>query len=247
MTQILIVAGGLGTRIATYAKERPKCMLDVEGKPFCEHQLELFKKQGFKDIIFCLRYLANVVMDYFKDGSEFGLNITYSLEKEPLGTAGAIKFAEKMIDGNFIVFYGDNFTDMKLRDFLGFHEKNAGIASISVRKNLDSSKSSSIITIHDQRITSFIEKPSREQFKRYENVKKYINNGIYVCRRKILDYIPKNKTYDFGFDLFPDLLEKGENIYGYAADSYFKEIGTPQKFEIFTKEFRNKKKGLGLA
>ncbi len=247
MTQILIVAGGLGTRIAAHAKDRPKCMLDVEGKPFCEFQLEIFKKQGFKDIIFCIKHLANVVMDYFKDGSDFGLNIAYSLEKEPLGTAGAIKLAEKMIDGNFIVFYGDNFTDMKLGDFLKFHEKNAGIASINVHKNQDSSKSSSIITIHDQRITSFIEKPSRDQIKRFENVEKYINNGIYVCRREILDHIPKNKTYDFGFDLFPDLLEKGEKLYGYATKSYFKEIGTPQKFELFTKEFKNKKNELGLV
>lgn len=222
-------------------------MLEVEGKPFCEYQLEIFRKQGFRDIIFCLRHLADVVMDHFKDGRKFGLNIAYSLEKEPVGTAGAIKLAEKMIDGNFIVFYGDNFSDIKLRDFLEFHEKNKGIASINVRKNYDSSKSSSIITITNQQITSFIEKPSSEQLKRFENVEKLINNGIYVCRREILDHIPKNKPYDFGFDLFPDMLGRGENIYGYDTENYFREIGTPQKYDLFMKEFKNKKKDLGLA
>jgi NDP-sugar pyrophosphorylase family protein len=247
MTQILIIAGGLGTRIAAIAKKRPKCMLEVEGRPFCEYQLELFKKQGFNDIIFCLGHLADVVMDYFEDGRKFGLNIGYSIEKEPLGTAGAVKLAEKQIDGNFIVFYGDNFTDMKLRDFLEFHEQYKGMASINVRKKNDVSKSSSIIIINNHRITSFIEKPSGELLNRFENAEKYVNNGIYVCRREILDNIPKNKVYDFGFDLFPDMLLKGEKLYGYAAESYFREIGTPQKIDLFTKEFKSKKNDLGLA
>lgn len=247
MTQILIIAGGYGTRIASIAREQPKCMLDVEKKPFLEYQIELFKKQGFKDIIFCLGHLADVVMDYFKDGSRFGLNITYSLEKETLGTAGAIKLAEKKIDGNFIVFYGDVFTDMDINDFLEFHEKKKGIASISIRKKKDPTKSSSIITITNQRVTSFIEKPSSEQVMRFENVEKYINNGIYVCRKEILGYIPKNKPCDFGFDLFPGILEKGEKIYGYATEDYFREIGTPRKYELFLDEFKTKKKDGGFA
>jgi len=222
-------------------------MLDVENRPFCEYQLELFKRQGFKDIVFCLGHLAEFVMDHFKDGSEIGLNIAYSVEKDPLGTAGATKLAEEMIDGDFIAFYGDNFTDMKIRDFIEFHGIKGGLATINVREKHDPSESSSLITMTDQRITSFIEKPSRQQTKRLEKARKYINNGIYICKRNILEYIPKNKPYDFGFDLFPALLEKGEKIYGYATESYFREIGTPRKYELFLDEFKTKKKDWGFA
>nr|MDO8119505.1 hypothetical protein [Candidatus Sigynarchaeota archaeon] len=80
-----------------------------------------------------------------------------------------------------------------------------------------------------------------------EKARKYINNGIYICKRNILEYIPKNKPYDFGFDLFPALLEKGEKIYGYATESYFREIGTPRKYELFLDEFKTKKKDWGFA
>ncbi|NMC08690.1 MAG: NTP transferase domain-containing protein [Candidatus Lokiarchaeota archaeon] len=244
MTQVVIVAGGLGTRIAPVAKDRPKCMVEVDGRPFCQYQLEIFKKQGFTEIIFCLGHLADIVMDFFKDGSKFGLHIDYSIEKEPLGTAGAVKLAEGKISGDFMVYYGDNFTTMNFKDFLAFHEKTNGIASISLRKKPDGAKGSSIITMDAGRINEFIEKPTSDICSRYQGMKTYVNNGIYACKRRLLDHVPMNKACDFGLDLFPTLIERGEEIYGHVTDSYFREIGTPRKFDAFVKEFTLKKNDL---
>ena len=225
MTQILIIAGGLGTRMEGLTKDVPKCMLEVNGKPFIQHQLEIFKQQGFTDIIFCLRHLAEVVQDYFKDGSEFGLDIEYSVENNSLGTAGAVKNAEHLIDDDFIVFYGDNYTNM---DFNQFIEQHKGIATVNVRKNETHTNSSMLLTLN-MRIVDFIEKPN--------NV--YINNGIYVCNKEILNYIPENVKYDFGYDLFPELIKQNKRLYAYTTECYYKEIGTIKKYNEFRREFND--------
>src|SRR3989344_7811731 len=115
MTKIVIVAGGLAKRMKPITEEIPKCLIDINGKPLIQHQIEFFRENGYTEIIFCVAHLANKVKDYFRDGAKFGVNITYLEETNKLmGTAGSVKPLEKFIekDEDFIVYYGDNLTNM---------------------------------------------------------------------------------------------------------------------------------------
>ena len=124
----------------------PKCLIDVHGKPLIEHQLNIFKKQGFKDIIFCVAHLAEKVEEYFGDGSKWGLNIKYSMDGDKLlGTAGAVKSASQLLPDNFIVFYGDTISHQNFNEFVEFHFKKKATISISVREQPKGYKGSSRI------------------------------------------------------------------------------------------------------
>ena len=117
----LILAGGFSTRLKNIVSDTPKPMALIAGKPFLEYQLQLLKESGITDIVLCVHFMANKIKSYFGDGKRFGTNITYSEEEMPLGTGGAIKFAEKYIGDHFLVLNGDTFSDIDLNKFLSFH------------------------------------------------------------------------------------------------------------------------------
>lgn len=238
---IVIVAGGLATRMKPITEEIPKCLVDINGKPLIQHQLEFFRKKGFTDFIFCVAHLSGKVKKYFGDGKKFGVNIRYSEEpKELLGTAGAVKLVQKKVKGTFIIYYGDNLTTMNFDDLLDFHKKRKSDFTVVVRNLPKNYISSSIITMSaNSRIKVFLEKPSQEYFKRLKTSKKYINNGIYVVEPKILRQIPANKKYDFAKDLIPKLIKQKKNIFGYVSDDFFREVGRVEKYEQLKKEMKS--------
>jgi mannose-1-phosphate guanylyltransferase/phosphomannomutase len=245
MTKIIIVAGGLATRMRPITEDIPKCLIDINGTPLIEHQLMFFKKKGYTDIIFCVAHLAEKVKAYFGDGGRFGLHVEYVQETEELmGTAGSVKLAEGLIpDGeDFIVYYGDNLTRMDMDWFLAFHREKSGVGTICMRPLPIGYKSSSVITLDKgKRIAVFLEKPPIEEIEKYEDKERYINSGIYAFKRDVFRFIPENVKFDFAKQLFPRLMQETSGLFGYATTEFFREIGRVEKYERFLEEFRGKK------
>jgi len=241
--KIVIIAGGLATRMGHHTEKIPKCLININGKPLIQHQIDFFKKNGFTDFVFCVAHLADKVKEYFGDGKKYGVNIGYSEESEELlGTAGSVGLLRGKINDVIIVYYGDVLTDMNFDDVLRFHREKGSDFTITARKLPDSYISSSIILIdNDGRLKLFSEKPQKEEFDRYNDEKRYINNGIYIINPDILGEIPIGKKYDFSRDLIPRLVDKGKKIYVYVLDGFFREIGRVEKYDKFRKEFGDKK------
>jgi len=246
MVKIIIVAGGLATRMKPITEEIPKCLIDINGKPLIQHQIEFFRDHGYKEIIFCVAHLAEKVKDYFKDGSKFGVKISYVQEtKDLMGTAGSVKLAESLIgdDKEFIVYYGDNLTNMDIDKFLSFHKDKKGIATICMRICPEGYKSSSIITLDkDSKVKIFLEKPSEDEFLKHKDEKMYINSGIYAFNKKIFSIIPFDTKYDFAKQVFPAIIDRKLGMFGYVTAEFFREIGRIEKYEQFLKEVKGKSK-----
>src|SRR3989338_949885 len=241
--QIVIVAAGVGSRMRPLTETTPKFLIPIKGKPLIQYQLEEFKKQGFTHILFCLGFLANKVVDYFKKERIPDLLLTYSLEpytspERLSGTAGAVKYAQSKIKSKeFIVYYGDNLTNLNFHDLISFHRKKNAFATIVMRpqkKNGDikdpTFMDSAIILDDNQRVNLFLEKPDSKTKKRYLTQKRYENNGIYVCDQRIFAYLPEGKFVDFAKDVFPRLIKEGKPVYGYASDKFFREMGRMEKY-----------------
>lgn len=248
MTKIIIVAGGLATRMRPITEEIPKCLIDINGTPLIEHQINYFKKHGYTEFIFCVAHLADKVKEYFKDGKDFGVKISYVQEtKELMGTAGSVKLVENQIgdDETFIVYYGDNLTNMDFEKLLHFHKDKHALATIVMRPQPEGYKGSSVITLDDHsKIKVFLEKPSQEEIDKYQNEKRYINNGIYVFSKKVFEMIPENKKYDFAKEVFPRIMSEKDSLYGYPTKEFFREIGRVEKYNAFLEEIKGKKEFL---
>lgn len=225
--KIVIVAGGLATRMQSLTQDIPKALIDVNGKPLVQHQIEFFQKAGFTNLILCIGHLGHKIKDYFEDGSNFGVNITY-FQDDLLGTAGSVKLAENDAEDICIVFYGDNLTTMNFDNLLNFHNKKNSDFTVVLKEMSEGSVGSSFVQLENDKITSFVERPKEENVKHLKN---YRNNGIYVMNKKIFSLIPPNKKYDFGYDLIPDLIAKKFNVHGYVSNEFFRELGTREKYE----------------
>lgn len=244
--KVVIVAGGLATRMRPITEKIPKCMVDVNGIPLIEHQINYFKESGYTDFIFCVSHLSGLVKEYFGNGSTLGVNIKYSEEpNELLGSAGAVKLIEQCSKEAMVVFYGDNLTNLDFDKFLMFHNDKKSSFSIFLREKPENYSGSSLIMMDEENmIKTFIEKPSKEEFEMYKDQKQYINNGIYIIEPEIFIDIPKNTKYDFGKDLIPKLLKSGKKMYGYCSEDFFIELGRVEKYESFLNNFKGRERVL---
>lgn len=220
----VILAGGFGTRLRPILGDRPKPMAPVLGRPFLEYVICLLRRQGVDEIVLCLHFLDNQITEYFNDGSRFGVNIEYSIEDKPLGTAGAIKKAEKYLGDFFYILNGDTYLDIDLTKMLLFHKKNENSATIALVKMKNSKRSGVVGISEDWRITGFSEKLSV--------VEGYINAGVYIFEKRILDHIPKNEKVSLEKEILPNLLSE-ERIFGFLTRSYFIDIGVPKDYFRF--------------
>jgi len=217
----VVMAGGEGTRLRPLTCNRPKPMVTLVNKPIMEHIIELLKSHGITDIVVTLYYLADEVMDYFGDGRDFGVNINYSIEDTPLGTAGSVKKTEELLlDGTFLIISGDALTDINLSEIIEFHKNKKAIATITLTRVDNPLEFGVVITDEDGRIRRFLEKPSWG-----EVFSDTINTGIYVLEPEIFSFMEKDKSYDFSQDLFPLFLEKDLPLYGYIASGYWGDVG----------------------
>lgn len=222
----VIIAGGKGTRIASSFSEIPKAMIPVEGKPVIQRQVEMAASYGFKDFIFLTGHLGDVIRDYFKDGSSLGVNITYCQEKEPLGTAGALRQARELLTEDFFVFYGDTVMDVDLEHMLRFHRENRSDATLFVHPNDHPYDSDIVETDSSHRITAFRLKPHEEGF----ISRNQVNASLFILSPKVVDEIPEAVRLNLEKDIFPSCLDKGMRFFGYPSAEYIKDMGTPERY-----------------
>ena len=227
-TKAMLLAAGRGTRLRPMTETVAKCMIEINGKPVLEHNVERLRKFGVTDIIINLHYLPKAVKDHFGDGSRFGVRIRYSFEPELLGTAGAVRNVAAFFDAPFFVWYGDNFSTCRLDRLREFHQAKGSIATIALHHRDDPTQSGIVgLDAHD-RITRFLEKPRPEQVFSH-----WVSAGILALDPRALNVIPRMGAPDFGRDVFPALLEHDAPVYGYrmAADEELWWIDTAADLE----------------
>ena len=217
----VLMAGGSGTRLRPLTCDLPKPMVPVINRPIAEHIINLLKRYGIHEVIATLHYLPDVMRNYFQDGSDFGVSLTYAVEEEqPLGTAGCVKNIEEMLDDTFIVISGDSITDFNLKEAIAFHKEKGSKATLILKRVPNPIEFGVVITDKEQKIKRFLEKPSTSEI-----FSDTVNTGTYILEPDVLKYLPPNEESDFSQDLFPLLLEQGEPMYGYIADGYWCDVG----------------------
>ncbi|NLO89135.1 MAG: NTP transferase domain-containing protein [Clostridia bacterium] len=221
----VIMAGGAGSRLRPLTCGRPKPMTSIMNKPVMEYAIELLARHGIKDICVTLQYLPQEIIRYFGDGSDFGVRLSYFVEKTPLGTAGSVKNAEKFLDEPFVVVSGDALTDFDLSKAVKFHFDNRAAATIVLTTVENPLEFGVVITDEEGRIVKFLEKPGWG-----EVFSDRVNTGIYVLEPEILKLIPPNTMFDFSKNLFPKILELGKPLYGCVLEGYWCDIGNIQQY-----------------
>src|SRR5436305_2732794 len=219
------MAGGEGTRLRPLTSNQPKPMVPIVGKPCMEHILELLREHGFRDIVITVAFLPQAIRSYFADGEAMGLNIEYSVEENPLGTAGSVRLASGRLDDTFLVISGDALCDIDLGKIIEFHKEKGADVTIGLKAVENPLEFGIVVTDEDGRVERFLEQPSWGQV-----FSDTINTGIYVLEPEVLRHIPKDRPYDFSKELFPLLLEMGRPIYGHVCDGYWQDIGNLDQF-----------------
>lgn len=221
----VVMAGGEGTRLRPLTSSRPKPMVPVVGRPVMEHILELLRRHGISQVIVTVQYLSAQIEDYFGDGADFGMDISYSVEPEPLGTAGSVRRCAGDLDGTFLVISGDALTDVDLGRVIDVHRGRGAAVTLALARVPNPLEFGVVITDADMRITRFLEKPGWG-----EVFSDTINTGIYVIEPAALAEVPADQPYDFSKDLFPKLMAAGAPLYGCPVEGYWCDIGNLQQF-----------------
>lgn len=224
----IVMAGGEGTRLRPLTANRPKPMVPLFNKPLLEYIVEHLKNFNVNRIGFTLHYLPSTVIDYFGDGSKWGLEIIYSVEEKPLGTAGGVRklYDELGSDSTAIVFSGDLFTNIDLGRMLKYHKEKGSVFTIALRKAVDPTQYGIALLNTDGKVVRFLEKPSWG-----EVFSDLINMGVYIVEPEALKLIPRGLEYDFSKNLIPELIKRGMEVYGFRADDYYwNDIGSFEQY-----------------
>ncbi|MBW4605188.1 MAG: mannose-1-phosphate guanyltransferase [Calothrix sp. FI2-JRJ7] len=217
----VLMAGGSGTRLRPLTCDLPKPMVPILNRPIAEHIINLLKRHNINEVIATLHYLPDALRDYFQDGADFGVQMTYAVEEDqPLGTAGCVKNIAELLDETFLVISGDSITDFDLTGAIEFHKQQKSKATLILTRVPNPIEFGVVITDKDGRINRFLEKPSTSEI-----FSDTVNTGTYILEPEVLDYLPENTESDFSSFLFPLLLAKGEPMYGYIAQGYWCDVG----------------------
>ena len=200
-------------------------MVPILNMPFLARTLERLYEAEIRDIILAAGYMPQAIVEYFGDGKQLGMTITYVIEETPLGTAGAIKNVEPHIHGPFFVLNGDILTSLDLRAMREYHHRKGGIGTLHLIRVEDPSPFGCVV--HDQagRVTAFVEKPPKGQEPSHE-----INAGTYLLEREILDFIPAGRNVSIERETFPEVIKAGRSIYAYTTDDYWLDLGRPEQY-----------------
>jgi NDP-sugar pyrophosphorylase family protein len=226
-----ILAGGEGTRLRPLTYEIPKPLIPVHGKPLLEHTLELLHSHGIDNVVMSLGYKAEKIQEYFGDGRRYGMNFTYIIEKEKLGTAGPLKLAKKYLTSTFIVLWADVLAQIDLDDFIRSHHENDGLITIALT-SVDDVSSFGVVSLKGNKITGFVEKPKKE-----DAPSNLINAGLAICEPEVIDHLPAGKFAMFEKDIYPQLAEAGK-VYGYPFEGQWFDTGTHEAYERVLKEWQ---------
>jgi len=236
--QAVILAGGAGTRLRPLTLNTPKPMIDVNGKPFLLYVIEELKEHGIKDILLCVGYLAEKFEAFFGDGKRFGVNIRYSVEKDFFGTAGALKLAEGLLAEEFFVLNGDTYLKADYQGIYRAFMKTGKMGMMVIYDNNEKIAEANI-SIDDQgNVTSYGKK---EQLKKGDQSismpaevgrqYKYIDAGVYVFKKGLIDMIEKDKFVSLEGDLYPKLIKMKE-LKAYVTSQRYYDLGTPERLEL---------------
>jgi len=217
----VIMAGGEGTRLRPLTSNAPKPMLPLVNRPMMEHIIDLLKQHGIDEIVVTVAFMPNAIRNYFGDGSEFGVHISYASEETPLGTAGSVRNAMAELDDTFLVISGDVLTDVDLTALIKDHTDRQALATIGLVRVENPLEYGIVISNEDGSIERFLEKPTWGQV-----FSDTINSGIYVLEPRIFDWIAPDTSVDFSSDVFPKLLEAGEPVFGSVGEGYWEDVGT---------------------
>ena len=224
--QALILAGGKGTRLRPLTVYTPKPIVPICNRAFLLYQIDTLRRAGITNITLSLSYQPFKIEQQLGDGSDFGVNLNYTVEPQPMGTAGAYKFAEEHIRERTVVFNGDILTDLDLERVIREHDERRAAATVVLAPVDNPSAYGLVETETDGRIRRFLEKPKGDQIS-----VNTINAGTYVLEPRVLDFIPAGENYSFEYGLFPDLLKRGENFYAHIPGAtYWIDIGTPARY-----------------
>lgn len=221
----IILVGGEATRLRPLTPNTPKAMMPVLGAPFLGYVIRRLKSHGVSEIILTQSHYAEAIKDHFRDGKSLGTRLKYVIEPVQLGTAGAVKNSEALLDETFLALNGDVFTDLDDAALVTFHRQKKAVATIALTPVADPSSYGLIETDPDGRVRRFLEKPSPDQI-----TTNMINAGTYVLEPEVLKRIPAGTKFSFEREVFPDLLARGEPVYAYPSDAYWIDMGTPENY-----------------
>jgi dTDP-glucose pyrophosphorylase/predicted transcriptional regulator len=224
--KVVLMVGGLGTRLRPLTDNTPKPMLKVGNKPILETIIGNFKKYGFVNIVLCVSYKAEIIEEYFKDGLEFGVNIEYIHENKRMGTAGALSLIRDKLDKSFFVMNGDLLTNINFDNMMQYHLHNSSLATMGVRE-YDFQVPYGVVNVHGENILSIEEKPVHKFF---------VSGGIYVLSSDVLDFIPDDEFYDMP-TLFEKVIEEKLKSISFPIHEYWLDIGRIEEFEKANDEF----------
>lgn len=216
----VVMAGGEGSRLRPLTSGRPKPLVPVVGRPVMEHILRLLRHHGITDVVVTLQYLGSSIRDYFGDGAEWGMDITYVVEDAPLGTAGSVRNARHYLDDTFVVISGDALTDVDLTAAIAAHRQHGAQATIVLHPVSNPLEYGVVITNPDGSVARFLEKPSWG-----EVFSDQVNTGIYVLEPAVLELVAADRPVDWSADVFPRMLRQGNPLFGQVVDGYWCDIG----------------------
>ena len=233
----VIMAGGKGSRLRSITNDEiPKPMVPVDGKPLLEYQVEALKEYGIKKIIMIVGHLGEKIMDHFKDGKDFGVDIDYIVEKEPLGTAGAFYYLKDKTDTkDFLLIFGDVFFDIDFDRMEDFHFKNAALTTLLAHPNGHPYDSDLIQTDDNGKVIGFDSKNNVRDYW-YDNM---VNAGMYIINRELLELVGEPVKIDFEKDILANQVKNGANIYAYHSPEYVKDVGTVDRINATVEELKN--------
>ena len=228
MKQLVILAGGKGTRLKDRLGNLPKPMIPIAGKPLLEHQIKLVRAHCFTDVLLFVHHRADLIQQHLGDGSRWGLRLRYIVETEPLGTAGATLAGFDQLADRFAVMYGDTMVNIDLSRFWQAHESAHGDATLFLHPNNHPFDSDLVEMDTENRVTAFHNRPHPAD-KFFQNL---VNAGLYMIEKRALEpWRANTRPLDFGKDLFPAMLARGAKLVGYNSPEFIKDIGTPDRYD----------------
>lgn len=225
--RVILMVGGLGTRLRPLTQDTPKPMLKVGNKPILQTIVERFAEYGFVNITMCVNFNASIIRDYFGDGKEFGVNIDYVLEQKRMGTAGALSLLKERPSEPFFVMNGDLLTNVNFEHIFNYHTLHKATATMCVRE-YDYEVPYGVVKMNDNKIIEIAEKPVQKFF---------VSAGIYMLSPEILDLIPKNEFYDMP-TLFEKLIKLSKNVISFPIREYWLDIGRMEEYQRANEEYK---------
>ena len=231
--KVVIAAGGKGTRISSIASDVPKPMIQIEGKPILQREIECLRDQGFRDLVLTVSHLGNIIMDYFGDGSSYGVNIEYYVEKEPLGNAGALfKIKDKLTD-EFLLLNADALFDIDFNRFVKYHYEKGGLVTLFTHPNSRPYDGGLIVADNDLSVKEWLLKED-ERPKYYKN---RVNAGLHVTNKKALEIEINMPKVDLDRQILKPL-QGTHKMFVYDSPEYVKDMGTPDRYFCVCKDYR---------